>query len=66
MNSNTHPTTPDQLIEFAGDEPEESKPLSEQRIIEIRKATGDIRNTEPWADTIDFARAIERAHGIKD
>lgn len=40
------------------------KPLSDEEIIIIRQDTSP-KTTDNWADTLAFARAIERRHGIK-
>ena len=40
------------------------KELSDEEIIKIRQRTKP-KNTENWADTLAFAKAIEERHGIK-
>lgn len=39
-------------------------PLTDERIIEIRKATPLFTSGTPWENSLAFARAIEQAHGI--
>lgn len=40
------------------------KPLTDEQIIGLRKASSTSLPLAPWEDSLRFARAIERAHGI--
>lgn len=40
------------------------EPLTDERIVSLRKAARSVSVVKPWGDTIAFARAIEAAHRI--
>ena len=44
---------------------QERKPLTDEQIIELKKNTPLLQPERRWGQTLAFARAIERAHGIK-
>jgi hypothetical protein len=45
---------------------EPREPMTDEQLIEARKKSYNVRDSEPWADTLSYGRAIEAFHGIKE